>query len=504
MLRFETYDVDGQADSGPLQNAVLIDKDEVVTSGRVRRRDGTITCERRSSGAFALSLRFDVGEPGELALRTCLLPQREEPYVLAVELARHRIGTFVVKAEEWGMIDLGEAHPAMKLWNEARRIFTQAMVASNPAQADKAGRQSLSLAISASERLAVAHSEILLKRRFLTKPVPSTAIGVRIEPSRRGDALRDLAHRHFRLLAVPFRWSSLCPQEGQYNWADADDWIGWAEDQGCRVIAGPLIDLGLGGLPDWVEARVSCYEHLRDLAYEHVEKLVTRYGDHIGMWSIGTGINTNTSQSLEPRQMTDLVRLLALRIREGRRGRRVILELEQPWSEYLHRNADAVGPLAFVEQIVQAGVRLDAVGLRIQLGDEGRGRTMRDLMEISRMLDRFVYVDPRVIVTDLGVPSEAPAGTGGRWRGEWSQARQGQWATLAIGIMLSKPHVESVIWTDLFDHDLTRPPRAGLITEEGGVKEVLKRLISLRRKLSTPLGSTNDESSESEHVAEAE
>jgi hypothetical protein len=129
---------------------------------------------------------------------------------------------------------------------------------------------------------------------------------------------------------------------------------------------------------------------------------------------------------------------------------------------------------------------------------------MRDLMEISRMLDRFVYVDPRVIVTDLGVPSEAPVGTGGRWRGEWSQARQGQWATLAIGIMLSKPHVESVIWTDLFDHDLTRPPHAGLITEEGGVKEVLKRLISLRRRLSTPLGSTNDESSESEHVAEAE
>jgi hypothetical protein len=243
---------------------------------------------------------------------------------------------------------------------------------------------------------------------------------------------------------------------------------------------------------------------LRDLAYEHVEQVVTRYGDHIGMWSIGTGINTNTSQSLEPRQMTDLVRLLALRIREGRRGRRVILELEQPWSEYLHRNAAAVGPLAFVEQIVQAGVRLDAVGLRIQLGDEGRGRTMRDLMEISRLLDRFVYVDPRVIVTDLGVPSEAPAGDGGRWRGEWSQARQGQWASLAIGIMLSKPHVESVIWTDLFDHDLTRPPRAGLITEEGGVKEVLKRLISLRRKLSTSLGSTNDESSESEHVAEAE
>jgi hypothetical protein len=141
-------------------------------------------------------------------------------------------------------------------------------------------------------------------------------------------------------------------------------------------------------------------------------------------------------------------------------------------------------------------VRLDAVGLRIQLGDEGHGRAMRDLMEISRLLDRFVYIDPRIIVTDLGVPSEAPSGSGGRWRGEWSQARQAEWAAMAVGIMLSKPHVESVIWTDLFDNPETRPPHAGLITEQGGVKEAMKRLVALRRQLSTPFGHDDSPSSQ--------
>jgi hypothetical protein len=488
MIRFVSYDTDGRAQAGPLRNAVLIDKDEVVTPGRIKVRDGHIVCERRASGAMALGLRFDAGRPGDLALRTCLLPQREDPYILTVELARHRIGTFVFKAEEWGMIDLDESHPAMKMWNEARHLFTQAMVTSDPVQADKAGRQSLELAIAASERLAVAHSEILLRRRFKSKPAPSTAIGVRIEPSRRGEALKELAHRHFRLLAVPLRWSSLCPSEGAYRWDDTDDWIAWAEDHGCRVISGPLIDLGRRGLPGWVSSKVASYEHLRDLAYEHVEAVVARYGDHIGMWSLGTGLNTNTTMSLEPREMIDLVRMLSLRVREGRRGRRVLIELEQPWSEYLYSHAHAVGPLAFVEQIMQAGVRLDAVGLSVRMGDDGHGRTVRDLMELSRLLDRFVHVDPRIIVTDLGVPSEAVGDTGGRWRGDWTAERQAQWASIAVAMMLSKPHVESVLWTDLFDHPETRPPHAGLIAGDGTAKEAIKRLITLRKKLSKPFG----------------
>jgi hypothetical protein len=55
-------------------------------------------------------------------------------------------------------------------------------------------------------------------------------------------------------------------------------------------------------------------------------------------------------------------------------------------------------------------------------------------------------------------------------------------------MLLSKPHIESVIWTDLFDHAETVPPHAGLITDSGSAKAVLKRLISLRKQLSKPLG----------------
>ena len=487
MLKFSSFDNAGNPDDRPLRQTVLIDKDELVVPGRVRLRDGVVSCERRSDGATALRLLYDAGDPGELALRTCLLSQREEPYILSVELARHRIGTFVHKAEDWHMVNLDEAHPAMQLWDEARRIFTKAMVTTDPVQADRAGRASLALAIRASERLAVAHGEILLRRRFSERPAPSTAIGVRVDPARRGEALRELARRHFRLLAVPLRWDRLCPKEGVYHWDDVDDWIGWAEDHKCRVIAGPLVDLGRHGLPGWVASRAVSYEHLRDLAYEHVKQVVNRYGDHIGMWSIGAGINTNTLISLQPKEMVDLVRTLALRIRQDNRGRRVIVEIEQPWSEYLFSQRDAVDPGKFVERLVQSGIRLDAIGLRLRMGDSSDGRTMRDLMEISRLLDRYMPLDASLIVTDLGVPDAVPEECGGRWRGAWDRDRQAMWAAKVIPLLLSKPRIESVIWTDLYDHDETRPPGAGLISDTGAAKQVFKIVAQIRKHLSKPL-----------------
>jgi hypothetical protein len=488
MLRFASYDAEGAADSAPLRNVVLLDKDEVVVGGRVAQKEGLILCEREGRGATGLGLLYDVGEPGDLGLRTCLLEQRMKPYVLAVELARHRIAMFVHKAEEWMMIELDEAHPAMRLWDQARQLFTKAMVTNDPVEADRAGRESLALAVSASERLAMAHADILLKRRFRTHAAPSTSIGVRLDPRRRGEALRELAHKHFRLTALPLRWDRLCPAAGEYHWDEADDWIAWAEDNGLRVLAGPLIDLGRHGLPGWVAAQAITYPQLRDLAYEHVKAVVTRYGDHVGMWSIGTGFNTNTIMPLRPKDMIDLVRTLALRIREGHRGRRVIVEIEQPWSEYMFSRPEAIGPATFVEQIGQSGVRLDAIGLRLQMGDGVDGRVMRDLMELSRLLDRYFQLDPKIIVTDLGVPDRPINEAGGRWRGPWTEELQGRWAVRAVPMLLSKPHIESVIWTDLFDHDETVPPHAGLITETGAVKNVLKRLISLRKQLSKPLG----------------
>ena len=143
MLRFSVYDQDGPAREWSLHHACLVDQDDRVIPGTIRFRDGCIECSVSSQRAIGLRLLYDTGKMGSLAIQTCLLPHRDRPYQLSVELARHRIATFLVKSEEWQMLDLSMEHPAMRQWEEARQALTKALVARDPAVAEEHARHAL-------------------------------------------------------------------------------------------------------------------------------------------------------------------------------------------------------------------------------------------------------------------------------------------------------------------------------------------------------------------------
>ncbi len=489
MLRFAVHDNKGPASEWPLHHVSLVDQEDLVVQGSVRFRDGVIECDSNSSRSLGLRLLYDTGKCGSLALQTCLLPPREKPYQLSVELARHRIATFLTKSEEWQMLDLSSDHPAMMQWEEARQTFTHALVSRDPLDSDRTARKALILGIEASERLAMAHAEILLHRRYHKRPASSATLGIRLNPAKKGKALQDLIQSQFDLLVMPLSWSKLSPRRGEYDWASSDRWMAWAQDNGVKVVAGPLLDCNQGGLPDWVlENGPPGFEELGDLAYEHVSNVLQRYGDVVGMYNIASGVNTNEVCTLSRKEMVDLTRTLAVLIRQGRRGRRVMVELSQPWGEFLSRNDQALSPIVYLEQLIQEGVRLDAAGVRLLMGDGHGGMVTRDLMEVSRLLDRYFLLELPVILSNVGVPSEQIGEAGGWWHSKWSSSRQASWATRIFPLAMSKPFIESFFWSDFYDHEETRPPLCGLLTEEGRSKPVLQKLLSLRKRFRSPLG----------------
>lgn len=90
MLYFAVYDEHGPAASYPLTNAHLVGPDDQVVPGEVQW-DGSrrmITCQKRTSQAVGLEVLADAGPMGRMVLPTCLLPDRDRPYHLTVELAR--------------------------------------------------------------------------------------------------------------------------------------------------------------------------------------------------------------------------------------------------------------------------------------------------------------------------------------------------------------------------------------------------------------------------------
>ncbi len=488
MLRFAVYDDNGPAEKWPLGNAHLIGPDDLALPGKVAFKPGHVVCRSRVSRAVGLSLRYDAGAMGTLTLQTCLLPDREAPYILSVELVRHRIKMFITKSEDWQVWDLDPKHPAMQRWEEARGLFTGALSCTDPIEADRIARRALVPAIEATERLALLHADILLHRRYAQRPAASTTLGVRVWPRRHSRSLRDLIAKNFDVIFVPVRWRDLEVEEGKYDWEPIDRWITWASDLGKPIAAGPLLDFSKRALPKWMYVWQHDYDTCRDLAYDHVEKVVERYQSKVTMWNIASGINVNHNFRFTVEQMLDLTRMASLRVRQARKGARTMVELVQPFGEHCASVRDSVTPLVFLDRLVQEGIHVDAVGVQLLFGQQRAGRSTRDLMQISSLLDRFFLLEIPVLISAMGVPSEPLDPQGGWWHRSWTPQVQSRWASQIFQIAMSKPFVETVVWTDLYDHANAGLPGGGLISENGQAKPVLGRLIGLRKRLRKPLG----------------
>jgi hypothetical protein len=57
-----------------------------------------------------------------------------------------------------------------------------------------------------------------------------------------------------------------------------------------------------------------------------------------------------------------------------------------------------------------------------------------------------------------------------------------------FAVAMSKPFIETLVWTDLYDHPQADLPSGGLVSASGRAKSVLPRLINTRKRLRKPLG----------------
>ena len=151
MLRFAVYDKGGLAPDWPLDNAYLLGPDDIAIAGKVTFKGGQINCKVKASHSLGLCLAFDAGSMGRIMLQTCLLPEREKPYNLTVELARFSIKTFLAKSEEWQLFDLESDHAAIQHWEKARQLFAEALAIDDQVELDKIARKALKHAIKAKK-----------------------------------------------------------------------------------------------------------------------------------------------------------------------------------------------------------------------------------------------------------------------------------------------------------------------------------------------------------------
>ena len=117
-------------------------------------------------------------------------------------------------------------------------------------------------------------------------------------------------------------------------------------------------------------------------------------------------------------------------------------------------------------------------------GKNHPGMHIRDMMQISSILDNFQLLNRPLYITNVGVPGSKMTGLqdgkcAGIWHAEWDQLRQSQWIEAFYKIALSKPFVDSIVYSNLTDRPNSVIADSGLMTDKMQPKKshhVIKKL----------------------------
>ena len=434
--------------------------------------------------------------------------------------------------------------PLMGKVEETRLAFTAALLIQRSAtgkaagavafsrEADAAARHALALAVDVSEDLARRQSQVQHGRRIsgemaqaaaLTPPPNAITdhearasraaalgtpgmllpemprLGVCASPATCTPELQAIVQAVCDFVQTPMRWVDMEPTEGKYAFAKTDKWLEWAVVKAkLPVVAGPLVELRSGAVPDFLYIWEHDYETLKEVVFEHCKTLITRYRKAVNTWVVASGLPCGGAFKLSYEQVIDLTRTCVLLVRKLQPAAKVVVEIAQPWGEYNAGPSQAAGqgwkaipPTLYAELLNQLGLNIDALAIRLQMGQNMPGRSTRDPMAVSAMLDRYANLDRPVMVTAMGAPSRAAQIKGdenaddpGSWRGPWSPEQQARWLSDIARVVAGKPFVQSLCWQELCDMEPGgEMPGGGLLTSAGTAKPALAAFKTLHEAL---------------------
>jgi len=319
--------------------------------------------------------------------------------------------------------------------------------------------------------------------------------GCTVDVRSTSDEYRKHIPSNFDFVTLPVAWRDVEPKEQEFNWGPVDGWVEWLAKRNVPIKISPLVSFGERHIPDWLYIWEHDFETVRDLVYEHVRRVVQRYGPYVSAWDVASGIHADNTFNFNFEQLMELTRIATALTKQLAPRTLAILELVAPWGEYYARNQRTIPPMLYADMAVQSGISFDAFGLQCMVGVGTEGMFVRDMFQISSMIDRFGNLGKPLHITAVGAPSSTGSDTddawggslapenAGQWHEPWSEKAQAAWLRCMCQIGLARPFVESVSWRDLADAGKHTLPHGGLVGKNLKPKQALDALRTMRKDL---------------------
>jgi hypothetical protein len=493
-IKFEIYRNGARLNAFEPVAAAAIGPESVPISGEIFFKDSLLVVNRKDDHPVGISLMWDCGAMGTFHVETTRLQPRDKPYNLNVELTRFRLMKIMQKQEDWNLFDFPKTEKYQQRFHEATMLFAEALgKLDDPATAAGLADRALEVSLELSEQLSLFHSELLLNRRRAGTTFVKHIFGCRVDPSVQNEKYKETLAAGFDYAVLPMGWKQVQPQEQQFLTSGLDEWVEILSKKRVPTIAGPLVRLDEGQVPDWMVIWEHDFDMLRDMAYEYVQKIVTRYRKAVGVWNVVAGLQTNAAFTLSFEQIIELTRLLVSQVKTILPNAKTLVTVTKPFGEYHARGKNAVPPLFYAEMLTQAGINFEAFGLELEIGVPRTGSFTRDLFQLSYLLDKFSTLGRPVFLTAVCAPGRSTAdpsdasdgrldpSAAGQWHRPWDPQLQAEWMEAVYHMALSKPFVESIAWTNLADVNQTIPA-GGMLDDMLRPKPIFNKLQSMREK----------------------
>jgi len=455
-----------------------------IRRAQIAFKNGIITCKKPNTETAGLALLWPIDGFGKVLLPTTCLPEREKPYNLNVEIARAKLMQIINKREDWSFFD--EVEGLEEISRKARDLLIRAVQnISDAPLASTLADEALKRATVFSEKLATKQAKSLFEARVKNHGFGRGCLGCRVDLKQITNAgyvekLLEL----FGFVTVPINWAQIESYKGSYNFSTVDACINVLAKKKLAICAGPLLCFSKKYLPRWLLHSGVGFEKIRDTAYQFVSKVAARYSGIIHAWRIISGLNAFNHFGFSFEQILEMTRAANMAVKQRSDRVAKLIEITNPWGEYYATTPNSIPPLVYVDMVVQSGINFDAFGLSMRFGKNQAGMHVRDMMQISAVLDYFGSVAKPLYITDMEVPSQKGTGlhdgeAAGVWHQEWDQVQQGKWIKQFYKIALSKPFVDTVTYSNLIDTQDSVIPNSGLLTARLEPKKSFRTLKEL-------------------------
>ena len=478
MLRFKVFQNDRPATSVNVKDAYLVGSDRVPLRAEVEFVKGEIRCDTQARGAAALSILWPVEGVGRMMLETTRLLERKRPYNLHVELARGQLMRISQKREDWGLYDYPDGKPVYAQIEAARDRLLDAMTAENEVTATRHAEAAITASVRASEAVGRFHANIFFERRQGSPHIAKRPLGCAFDPVRDTEAHLQAAEKAFDFVSLDFDWRSIEPQEGKFQTGACDPWLRVFRQRKIPV-RGSLLSFERARLPDWLPAIAGDFDHLREAVARYLKYVLRQFHGPVRAWEVIRGVHARNDFHLSFEQIVDFTRMSATLAKQFAPRSTAIIGIALPWSEYYRHDPRTIPATLYAEMVVRSGINFDALGLEMRFGGEEPGLYVRDLMQISAMLDYFGSLGKPLHITAAGVPSIGNGAPTGCWRDRWSEEVQAEWLRDFYRIALSKPFVETVTWQALADHP-DASVGGGVLRADLSLKPAYEEVLALR------------------------